>query len=182
MTTSMKTRDETGGTLILALVYIIIVGMVVGALGGWIANDLNNSVRFSAAGSEQSAARSVTEVAMQSIRYTPLIGAGLSQTVATPSNPSYCWGSTAPSQLNAINGYTMSAWCSTVFNPTSTATRVVTFSVCLSTASASACAASPLLQAVVTFDDYPATGGVVNSGACTTTCGETMTINSWLWN
>ena len=81
MTTSMKTRDETGGTLILALVYIIIVGMVVGALGGWIANDLNNSGRFSAAGSEQSAARSVTEVAMQSIRYTPLIGTGLSQTV-----------------------------------------------------------------------------------------------------
>jgi type II secretory pathway pseudopilin PulG len=182
MRTSTKVHDETGGTLILALVYIIIVGMVVGALGGWISNDLNNSGRFNTASTEQSAARSTTEVAMQSIRYTPLIGAGLSQTVATPSSPSYCWGSSSPSQLAAMNGYTMSAWCSTVFNSASTATRVVTFSVCLSTISASACAASPLLQAVVTFDDYPATGGVVNSGACTSTCGETMTINSWLWN
>jgi hypothetical protein len=182
MTTASKTRDETGGTLVLALVYIIIVGMVTGALGGWIVNDLSNSGRFNSSSSEQSAARSVMEVAVQSVRYTPLIGTGLSQTVATLANPSYCWGSASPSQITGMNGYSLSVWCSTVFSPSSTATRVVTLLVCLSATSAVTCAASPMLQAVVTFDDYPTAGGVVSSGVCTTTCGVASTINSWLWS
>jgi hypothetical protein len=180
MRTSTKTRDETGGTLIMALAYVVIVGSVVGALGGWIVNDLNNSTRFAAARAQQSALSSAVEVATQSIRYAPLIGTGLSQTVATLLNPSYCWGSSSPSTLTGVNGASISVWCSTVFSPTSTTTRVVTFSACLSTTGAAACSATPLLQSVVTFDDYPTTGGVVNTGVCTSTCGEGMAVGSWV--
>ena len=165
----------------MALAYVLVVGMVVSALGGWIVNDINNTSRFAAGHAQQSALSSAVEVAMQSVRYTPLIGPGLSQSVATVTNPSFCWGNSSPSSVTNINGVSVSVWCSTAFTPTSTNTRVVTFSACLSSTSAAACAAAPLLQATVTFDDYPATGGVMNTGVCTTTCGEALSIGSWTW-
>jgi hypothetical protein len=49
-------------------------------------------------------------------------------------------------------------------------------------AAATACAASPLLQATVTFDDYPS-GQVFppTTAQCDTYCGSSMAIDSWVW-
>jgi len=179
MMTFMKHRDDAGSTLVMALAYMLIVSMVVGGLSSWIVNDIQNTSRFAAGRAQQAALSSAVEVAMQSIRYTPLIGPGFSQTVATAANPSYCWGSSSPSSVGNINGVSISVWCSTAFIPTTTTTRIVTLSACLSTTTASMCASNPQLQAVVTFDDYPATGGVLSTGVCTTTCGDAMSIGSW---
>ncbi len=174
-------RDEAGAVLVLALLFLGSVGLVVGALASWTTNDLNNTAHFASARSLQFAASSATETAIQNIRYTPLL---LTTQTLNASPPSACWG-TSPSTPSTVtsNGSTMAVWCSTVWTPTSANTRVVTFSTCVSTMSASACALTPYLQAVVTFDDYPS--GVVSapSGAqCVAYCGTGITVNSWLFS
>ena len=64
-------------------------------------------------------------------------------------------------------------------------THVVTYSACQSSVTAAACANGPLLQAVVTFDDYEV-GLIVPSQtpvACSETglCGQALNQNSWQW-
>jgi len=171
---------ERGSILIVALIYLVAVGVTIGALAGWAANDLGNSTHFTSVRSEQDAARSVAELAMQNIRYTPMLAS--TQTL-NASPPNYCWGAGPTSGISNIDGYSMYAWCSTAWNPTSAATRVVTVSVCPTTQSAPSCAATPYLKVVVTFDDYPPGGAAPISGSCTlwSWCGQGETINAWIW-
>lgn len=186
--------DEAGAVLILALLFLVVIGLIVGAMASWTANDLGNTLTFQQARSSQYALSSATQVAIQSIRYTPLLGSG--QTVnANP--PSYCWGTAAGSdptyggsELTTQND-PVNVYCSTVWNPTSYKTRVVTVSACLQSALqtvvpapttpagfAAACAANPGLQTIVTFDDYSSANPVINQGQCVSTCGNGMTINT----
>jgi hypothetical protein len=169
---------ERGSVLIVALIYLCAVGIAMLSLTGWIANDLSNTSRFSNVREEQLAASSVAELAIQNIRYTPLLSA-----TQNASPPSYCWGSGPSSGVASIDGFSFDAWCSTVWNPTSAATRVVTISICQSTVSATGCAASPYLQATITFDDYPPGGAAPVQGPCTDWgwCGEGMTVSGWVW-
>jgi hypothetical protein len=187
-------RDDAGAVLILALVFLLVVGGIVGSLAAWATNDLDNTAHFTSARSLQYAAESAVELAIQNIRYTPLLLA--TQADPTPtlnaSPPVACWG-TAPSEPPAVDGQSLAVWCSTVWYPSSSFTRVVTISACpvTSTMTAASCAQNPYLQAVVTFDDYPP-GGV--SAPNTTTpvpclspavggyCGTTMSVNSWDWS
>lgn len=175
-----RTGNESGSVLVLALLYLVAISLILGALASWVTNDLNNSSRFASARSLQFAANSATELAIQNIRYAPLLSAG--QTL-NASPPGYCWGSGAPSQLagNSVNGIGVEVWCSTVWSPSSANTRVVTFSACLSGVSATTCAINPKLEAVVAFDDYPPGVSTPNSGVCATYCGSGLTIESWLW-
>ncbi len=186
---SPRQVDEKGSILVIALVYVVAVSLIVVALGSWASNDLANTSKFVAATQMEASARSTAEVAINNIRYSPLIGAN--QTLDA-SPPSYCWGSSAPSSQSFTyqNGsstnttsYTYSAWCSTSWNPLSAASRVVNIYVCLAKFTAAECANAPFLQVVVTFDDYPS--GSVSApiqGVCTIWCGEGMTINSWDWS
>lgn len=173
-------RDE-GSVLILAFVYLAAIGVTIGGLLTWSANDLSNTYRFSSARQMQEATASVTQFAIQNIRYTPELSASDD---ASPPVP--CWGAGSSSGLTiSENGtsYSIDVWCSTVWNPTSADTRVVTLDSCLSSLSATACAASPRLQAVVTFDDYPPGGAAAVSGPCTDWgwCGQGQTIDNWNW-
>ncbi len=179
-TRGTRGTDE-GSVLILAFVYLVAVGVTITALAGWASNDLHNTSRFGDARELQQATASVTQLAMQSIRYTPELSASDN---ASPPVP--CWGSGTTSGLSmneAGTTYSINVWCSTVWNATSADTRVVTFSACLSTVTAANCAASPYLQAVVTFDDYPPGGAAAVSGPCTDWgwCGQGQTIDSWIW-
>ncbi|HEY5110696.1 MAG TPA: IPT/TIG domain-containing protein [Acidimicrobiales bacterium] len=173
--------DENGSVLVLALLFLVAISLILAALASWVTNDLNNSSKFSSARSLQFAANSATELAIQSIRYTPLLSAG--QTLnASPPTP--CWGSGPPSQLtgsNSIDGVGIEVWCSTVWAPSSASTRVVTFSACLSGVLASTCAINPTLAAVVAFDDYPPGVSTPNPGVCAVYCGTGLTVESWLW-
>jgi hypothetical protein len=171
---------EDGSVLILALIYLVAVSLTVLALAGWSSSNLHNTTRFSSARNLQDAARSTTELAMQQIRYTPMLST--SQTL-NASPPSACWGTGTTSGLSSINGYSLNTWCSTVWNPTSADTRVVTFSTCLSAVSAANCAANPYLKVVVTYDDYPPAGAAAVAGPCTdwNWCGQGMTVDSWVW-
>jgi len=174
-------RDEDGAVLILALAFLLTVGVIVGGLGGWITNDLDSSTQFASARSLQYSASNATELAIQSIRYEPLLA-----TTQNANPPAPCWGTGSSSDVSVPEGPTssedMSVWCSTEWNPSSASTRQVTISTCLSSESAATCSAKPYLQAVVVFDDYPPGLSAPNPNACVVYCGTGMTVSSWRWS
>ena len=174
------TSNEAGAILILALVLLLVGVLVIGGLAYAETNNLDNTAKFKSVRNLQYAATASTNLAIQNIRYAPLLAPG--QTL-NASPPSYCWGSGPTSQMASIDGVgAMASWCSTAWTPTSASTRVVTISTCLASASASACAAAPLLQAVATFDDYPPGISPPTQAACFVYCGTTMAITSWVWS
>jgi hypothetical protein len=182
-------RDsDRGSTLILALIYLVVAGLTVLTLASLATTALSSTTQFLSVSQMQSAARSTTNVAVNSIRFTPLLGSN--QTLnATP--PSYCWGSSAPSsqtfnyQNGAVNNatsVTMDAWCATTWNPTSSQTRIVTIDTCPSSQNVYKCENNPFLQAQVTFDDYPlgVQSGVVST-KCNLYCGQGVTVDYFNW-
>jgi hypothetical protein len=185
---SVTGRGEAGAALILALIYITAISLVVGALSNWAMNDLNNTVHFRSASSSDYAVSGAMEVAIQSIRYTPLYPA-----TATINN---CWtpgGSDAVSEVT-INSQVVAVWCTTVQNLKSPKTRTVTFIACaeaspittlpMATTALGNCQSNPLLTAVVVFDDYPSGGGGLLSQTCSGgqgVCGFAAMTQKWSW-
>ena len=170
-----RAEDERGSSLILALVFLIVTGLVVISLANFAKNDLIATTKFKSAQSLDSAADSAAELAVNNIRYN-----FMPQTL-NASPPALCWSGSLGSQIT-LNGQTVSVWCSTRWSPLSTKTRVVTFVVCPSSTSSLVCAVNPLLEGVVTFDDYPSPRGAVSTAQCSSTCGVGMTINSWVFD
>jgi hypothetical protein len=179
-------RDDAGAVLILALIFLVVVGGVVGSLSTWARNDLNNTAEFTSARTLQYAVSSATQTAIANIRYTPLLS-----TTQNASPPAPCWGSGSTSGLTGIDGYNVDVWCSTVWTASSVNTRVVTFYGCPVTAAqaglspsqiAANCATNPYLQAVVTYGDYPPGDSKSNTAECQVYCGQSMTVNSWIWS
>ena len=174
--------NEDGASLILALVFLVVVSLIVISMATWTSNDLRNSIKFTRAQSTVATANSATEVAVQSVRYD------FEPATLNASPPAACLASPFPT----LNDQTVSVWCSTQWNQTSASTRRVTFSTCLSTVSAADCAVHPLLQAIVTYDDFPTSGnysscGPVSTSTTTTapmtgsSCGTGMKINTWVF-
>ena len=175
---STGARDESGAVLILALVFLVTVSLIVGGLTDWVTNDLMNTASFNATQSLNTSATSAVTLGVQNIRYPHSSTPGRrhpTDLTLNASPPSYCWGSgpsqfTDPSWPTVHQTFNMNVYCSTVWNPQSAATRRVTVSACRIpptlqpgtaayttswTTMQSSCAAQPLLQAIVTFDDYP---------------------------
>jgi hypothetical protein len=183
-----RSDDESGAMLILALIFITIISVVAGSLTTWATNDLNNTGKFNAALNFESSANSAVELALQNVR-----NSFAAQTLnAVPPQP--CWTTSPSVSQVAFNQQTVSVWCSANWSPVSSSTRIVTISACLSNlpatptlavmnAAATACAASPLVQTVVAFDDFPATISASNcppgSGGVSSTCGTKLTVLSW---
>ncbi len=150
------------------------------ALVEWVGADLRNTARFTAAQSFQSTANSAAEIALQNVRYNfmaPTLNA---------SPPAPCWTTSPSPSLLSLNAQSVDAWCATQWTTGATQSRTVTISVCLSTLSAGACAAAPLLQVIATFGDFEKTTGIASCSpvttavsSATTTCGTTMVVNSW---
>lgn len=189
---SRRLRNECGSSLILALVYIVSVSLIVGALADWTMNDLNNTRNFQSASSLEYAATSATQVAIQSIRYTPLYS-------ETASNIApgigYCWTPSSGkylSQLSNFNGFNVSVWCSTVENLASANTRKVSFYACRTpspaptnstTAAADGlqCSLNPLLYAQVAYDDYLPGATTLTTTCSNPNCGYGATELQWTW-
>ena len=165
-------RDEAGAILVLALIFLVTVGLIVTALLQWSSNDLKNTSNFKAGRSVVYAAGGATEAAIWSARYSFTSGI---PPVACPGTGSSI----------SIGGQAIEVWCSTVSNtnPPSAATRVVTLSACPANTPVSTCTGNPNVQAVVTFDDYSNANPNANNclqGKPQTTCGTGMTLNSWV--
>jgi len=194
-------QDESGAVLILALVFLVAVSLLMTSLLNWVRNDNTDIPAYQNARSAEYAANSVTQLAIQNIRYQPLLGTSPSNTqTLNASPPSYCWGAGPVSEIT-IDSDTMAAWCSTAWTPGSTATRVVTISTCattltpafqatqtqtqlasLVTQAATSCSAAPYLQTIETFDDYPPGTSQANPGECIQTCGSAMDETSSVWS
>jgi len=181
-----RAERDRGAILILALVYVVAVSLVVLALASWASNDLNNTAKFVKQTQLEASARNTAEFAINSIRYTPLLGAN-----QTLNNLSNCWGTSSPSTqtYNFQNGastnqtsYTFAAWCQTTWTPLASTSRTVDVDVCLSTISASACENSPYLFVQVIFDDYPnGSQSAPIQSICTVWCGQGINIVQWVW-
>ncbi len=173
---TQRSKDEEGSSLIFALVFLIVTSLVVISLANLAKNDLVSTQKFKSAQSLESAANSVTELAVDNMRYN-----FMPQTLnASPPQP--CWtAGSSPSQLS-LNGQQVAVWCTTRWNPLSESTRVVTFYACQNSRSASNCQASPVLEAAVTFDDYTSPRRAVSNAECTSTCGVAMSIDSWVFD
>jgi hypothetical protein len=183
--------SERGSSLILALVYIVAISLIVGALADWAMNDLSNTTHFQNANSLDNAISGATEVAIQNVRYYPNYNSG-----TTSPNYGNCWSPTSTSASSVpINNYLVAVWCSTKENLKSPNTRVVTFVACTETtttinstnelASQNSCVLKPTLLAVVTIDDYPSGGGGLLTQTCSGgqgVCGFAATTNQWTWS
>ncbi len=186
-----RSGDESGAVLILALLFLLVIGLIVGGLASWTANDLSDAVVFQNARSAEFALNGATQAAIQNIRYVPLTKPG---ETLNASPPSYCWGTSGDptyggSELTT-QGDPVYVYCSTAFNAASSVTRQVTISACLQSEltppppavptpskAAATCAANPGLQTVVDFDDYQSNLNPT-SAQCQATCGTGMTIVS----
>ena len=177
-----SSQDDTGSSLILAMIMLIVVGSIVMGLTSMASNDLNNTTHFKSAQAMDSTLNTGAETALSNIRYN------FEPQTLNVSPPAPCWvpASSAAgypdAQVTTIvdaRSYAVDAWCSTTWVPLSNKTRVVTVSVCPATVSAIKCGATPWLQAIVTFDDYALPIGPLQSAQCTDTCGSGMTINGW---
>jgi IPT/TIG domain len=167
---------EAGAVLVLVLVFLLVGAVIVGALATAATSDLHNSGNFASSRTDKGNATSAINSAIASIRYTPLLGTN--QTL-NASPPGSCFA-TGKTQVTTSDGSVMSVWCSTAWNPALAATRVVTLSSCAGGADPKACAANPMVQAQVTFDDYPTgTAIAASNAACFAYCGTSMTINNW---
>ena len=169
--------DESGSSLVLALVFLVAISLIIGGLTAWTSNDLSNSLSFQNSRNADYALNSATQVAIQDIRYNTMLGENETLDASPPAN---CWTTASgPSQVPEADGYTVDVWCSTEWNPTSSATRIVTVSACLDNASmtASVCETNPGLRTVVTFDDYSSADPVINQGGPCNPCGVGMTVD-----
>jgi hypothetical protein len=189
--------DERGAILILALAYIIVISVVVAALATWASGDLNQTTKFNSARNTNYALSSALEVAINNIRYTPLVGTGTGQQLTLNAlTPSYCWGSGTgfistlqlPTASNGVAYPNIAVFCSTLEDLGSNTTRTVTLYACTYVAGASAvtqgnaCKSNPQLQAIVVFNDYPPGDSTPLQTPCTTYCGEGAILESWDWS
>jgi hypothetical protein len=175
----MREQDvERGATLILALVFMAVTGLIVLALLSWSQNGLRNVAAFQQNRTLNYAANSAMETAIASVRYSPT--ACPSSVVVPNPNPAY--------------NMKMDIWCQQQQpgeQPTAQS-RVVTFTECWDNAvqAGNCSSASPFLTAVVSFDDYSdkIAGGqelAYPSGtlcSISTSCGAAESIDSWVFN
>ena len=190
-------HSEAGAVLILALVYIIAISLVVGALARWATDDLDNTNNFGTTNQLHIAVTSAMNTAIESIRYTPWPSGtggtgGSGETVLPTKLVATGWGwcfQPVSGTVSAITvgAFTIDIYCNTVEDNDYSAspyTRTVTLAACPSTTSAASCEASPLLTAVAGFDDYPEGGGVYLATQCNDqglACGEGQALLSWIW-
>ena len=181
-----RSSDQRGATLILALVFIVVVGLIVAAIADLALNDLGNTTRFHNASSLDYAASSVANLAVQSIRYTPQ---------AQNGTLGECW--TSPHDWGVseyqFNSYTVAAWCKTALHPGGSQSRITTIYECESALSSGSsqvqiqiaeqkCVSEPLLTVVEAYDDYSSLG----VDACTknpsaSNCSFGATTLAWVW-
>ena len=151
-------ESESGAVLILAMIFMVVVGLVVGALASWSGNDIRNIANFRGARGTVSAAEGAVLAQMSTMRFA--------------------YVTTCPGTPYPLDGVSIVVTCTATVNPASSASRVVSF-----TASPQGAATTVLISAQVTYDDF---SSGFNKNDCLpsipnpTTCGSGMTVNSWV--
>ena len=210
---SMHRRDSTdsGASMILAMVFMIVLALIVLALANQASSDLANVVKFTSAQANQQATSGALTTAISAERYF-FNAATLNAQPAAPcfadssGNPQY----QVPVTTGLANGpnATMDAWCTTQWSPFTReggdgrAMRTVTVFVCADPGSGAdwatlmnACVTAPLGEATVQFNDQPDYNTqlpvsrpvgqnclpTAAPSASTTTCGAISSVTQWLY-
>lgn len=164
-----RATDQAGAVLVLAMMFMVSSALIITGLLTWGRDNLNSEVQFLDSRALSYAADSAMETAIQSVRYgttaCPITGIPIQ----------------VPNQ-NSSYTVTMQVFCSPTSETEapSAASRQITFTECVSTSVVNNACPKPYLQAVVTYDDYTF-GSVADGTACSSTCGENMSINSWVF-
>ena len=166
-----RARDESGASLILALVFILVTSVTVLSLSTLASNGLNSVAKFRTPQLARSAVNSAMTTAVDEERYTVT-------PASVTSPPALCTPSVTIPESN--QSYTFAIWCSTTLNLGSKQTRTVTFTACPSTSTQTNCSSSQLLVAVVIFDDYTYPVSQILTSYCTKNCGTAEKISSWV--
>jgi hypothetical protein len=208
-----RRNDESGAVLVLALIFLISVSLIVTALLTWSGTSVRATGNFQDERNLEYGATDAVNLAIQNTRYAfdyGNTGTPGNPNPDTPNNPyspnnpllnnptpALCSSYQVPNSTASVDVY-----CSMVWQPYSASTREFTYSACSTTSPTNAnpgdCAAQPLLQALVAFDDYPSgvafpspspsqclpilkqtsLPGADQNGSC----GVSMTQISWQWN
>jgi hypothetical protein len=170
-----RDRSERGASLIIALVFIVVVAVIVGAISSLAINNLNNTTRFNSATAMDNTASNVANLAIQSVRYAPQTQNGVAGA---------CWNSGGAVSQQQFNNVTVAIWCNSVQHPGSSQSRVVTMYACpLPQGSSEAnCQSNPLLTLVEAYDDYSASGtDTCPTNPSVSTCGFGASTLVWKW-
>jgi hypothetical protein len=153
-----RARDEAGATLVLALIFTVVIGVLVGSLAMASGNDILNIGHFKTSRASLNAAEGAIQAQMSAMRYT--------------------YATTCPGTPFTLNGASIVVTCATTVNPASSASRVVTF-----TALPQGNGSNVLIKALVTYNDFSSSfdkNDCLASTPSPKTCGAAMTVNSWV--
>lgn len=162
---------DSGSTLILALVFLIVGALVIGGISRFAMGGLADSIAFKNARATLYAADATVNTSAWAMRYIP---------PASTSEP--C---PASNPALTFNGQSIAVWCQTISSASPTVTRETTFTACPVAAGTSltGICTNPVLVAVVDYDDnqFSKTAGVVVNACVMSSsyCGYTMTVASW---
>jgi len=171
-------HDESGSALVLAIVFLLAMGLVILALGDFAVQAASTNVSVRSQAKVEAAAETAATAAIQQVRVAydyPQTGAATQYSTSLTTTPT--------AQLCVPSGVSTAAtvYCEGWQLGTS---RLVDFFVCGSTygGTATNCLAKTELFASVTYKDIP-DGGAPNSGSCSSTsnatCGIEMSIGQW---
>jgi hypothetical protein len=163
------------------------VSLIVTGLLTWVGTSLSATGSFQNERNVEYGATAAVNLAVQNTRYT--FDSGSPQLFLNNPAPEQCASYPIPNQTSTVHVY-----CTLVWQPYSSNTRVFTYSACISNTpndrSPADCAAKPVLQARFAFYDYASGGASIsqsppqcqpinpNNGSC----GENMTELSWQWS
>ena len=172
-----STEDE-GSALLLAIIFLLAIGLVILALGSFAVQSASTNVSVRTQAKVEAAAETAATAAIQQVRVSWQYPQTLGSTAYSNDLKS-----TPTAQACMPSGATSAAavYCEGWQIGTS---RLVDFFVCGSTygSTSSNCLAKTELFAAVTYQDIP-DGGAPNSSSCTSssnaTCGIKMNIGQW---
>ncbi|HAM01853.1 MAG TPA: hypothetical protein DCQ30_06445 [Acidimicrobiaceae bacterium] len=173
----MRHRDNTaaigtdaGAALVLALVFLVAIGLVLSALVSLAGANLLNTSNLQGERNVEYAGDAAVDGAIQSVRHT----------APGPSCPTFPSG---PGQSLTVNGVTVVVQC-TMYQPPNSWGRIVEFDACETVGAPFAtCQADAIVKADVTFDDLPSgCTSPTSPPGCSygSSWGTSMTIWNWI--
>jgi hypothetical protein len=151
-----RTQDESGAILVLAMMFLLTISLIVGALGFAMSNDIHNISAFKASRDTLSAADQAVQAQIGAMRYV--------------------YGTTCPGTPYTYDGQSIVVTCTAQVDEGNSASRIVSFTAVPQGHS------TVLVAAQVTFDDFSSVTLYKND--CQkpnpTTCGSGMSVDSWV--
>ena len=170
-------QSEVGAALVLALVFLVAIGLVLAALVSVAGTNLVNTSNLQGVRNVEYASDAAVEGAIQTARHTcPTVAPPAPCVPPSPSAPvTIACPALQPAQ--PINGQMVAVQCTWTVPPGSFG-RIAEFDACQTGVPFATCQADAVVKADVTYDDLPA-GCTTMSASCPYTLGAGITVWNW---